>query len=110
MCLEKKNLTKCKKAFTKISSSNKCGTQITAKKNLINVLFCFQFNISFLIERYNLAFLKSNRMSICVSVCVFYRKIALTAEPIWFSLTMKLLICLGKIYNSFWGGYLHPCL
>ena len=43
-----------------------------------------------------------------VSVFCLSRRISLTAEPILFSLTMKLLIGPGKVLNYFWGGCIHP--
>ena len=43
--------------------------------------------------------------SISLSVCL-YGRISLTAEPIGFSLTGKILICPGKVFNYF--GYHHP--
>ena len=42
-----------------------------------------------------------------VSVCV-NRRISLTAEPIWFSFTMKLHIGPGGFYNCFGGDYQQP--
>ena len=50
----------------------------------------------------NIFLYKSKRMSVCV-----YRRISLTAEPIWFSFTMQLLIGPVKVYNYFGGGYYH---
>ena len=43
----------------------------------------------------------------CLYVCISQR-ISLTAEPIWFSFTIQLLIGLGMVYNYFEGGYHHP--
>ncbi len=43
-----------------------------------------------------------------VSVFCLSRTISLTAKPILFSFTVKLLIGTGKVLNYFWEGCLHP--
>ena len=38
------------------------------------------------------------------------QRISLTAEPIWFYFTVKLLIGPGKVFNYFVKGYLYPLM
>ena len=41
-------------------------------------------------------------------VCQFGLSISLTTRPIAFPFIVNLLIGPRKVYNCFWGGYLHP--
>ena len=47
-------------------------------------------------------------MSCCLYVCQFGLKISLTTRPIAFPFIVNLLIGPRKVYNCFWGGYIHP--
>ena len=42
------------------------------------------------------------------SLLCLQRKISLTAQLIWFSFIVKLLLGPGMVFNYFEGGYLHP--
>ena len=46
---------------------------------------------------------------LCVSLSVcLYRRISLTAEPIWLLFIMYLPISPGKVYSYLGAGYIHP--
>ena len=54
--------------------------------------------------RAHLSLCQSPKSIIRISLCV-YRRISLTAEPIWFYFTMQLHTWPGSVYNYFGGGY-----
>ena len=52
---------------------------------------------------------ESNRMIICVCVCLWVLKDLVNRSwPIWFSNSLKVLVGLVKVCNYFEGGYRHP--
>ena len=68
----------------------------------IGKISCFFFYL--LLLRLDQVIYNTKQNDVCLSICL-YQRISLTAEPIAFSLTGQLLICLRKVYNYFGGGY-----
>ena len=89
--------------FYMLNNANKAKR--VCKKN--SVLFSFSFAVHFLSIVWSWLF-QIIRKNIYKSFFCLQERIPLTAEPIRFSFTFKLLIGPEKVYSYFCRGYVHP--
>ena len=98
-------LKKCKSIYIKLAKPEPING--LANKQFICVCVCNSVH-----HRVCHHFLTEIRSAIqlytVASLLCLQRKISLTAQLIWFSFIVKLLIGPGMVYNYFGGGYLQP--